>query len=206
MDSENLFEVNFVILHSLDIVAIVTHYNQGMLTCGTVRTSDSWQNYWSQGFKLCDQEELPCCDTCVKLPCQGHIRHSECGSTSAVLATHCWIQMCLSMSYVLILQHYLRLLAPFCNPTNHLNQILYWGEYKLQVLKFPRMSVKSMTEMLWSTKFHGKLGWLMSHCVESILSTDMSKRNMTNQSSVWWLPRRSYKRQFSSEMEKINWQ
>ena len=116
MDSENLFEVNFVTLHSLD-VAFAAHYNQGMLTCSTVRTRDSWQNDWSQGFKLCDQEELPCYDTCVKLPCQGHNRHSE------WVTTHCWVQMCLSMSYMFIIQHYLRLLAPCCNPTNHLNQM-----------------------------------------------------------------------------------
>ena len=142
MDSENLFEVNFVTLHSLD-VAIAAHYNQGMLTCSTVRTRYSWQNDWSQGFKLCDQEELPCCGTCVKLPCQGHNRHSEC------VTTHCWVQMCLSMSYMFIIQHYLRLLAPCCNPTNHLNKMPYRDEYNIQVLKFPRMSVTSMMEMLW---------------------------------------------------------
>ena len=95
-----------------------------MLTCSTVRKKDSWQNDWSQGFRLCDQEELPCCDTCVKAPYQSHIRYSECGSTSAVPETHyCWVHKCLRMSYMFILQHYLRLLAPCCNPTNHLKQV-----------------------------------------------------------------------------------
>ena len=40
---------------------------------------------------------------------------------------------------------------------------------------FPRMSVTSMTEMLWSTKFHGKLGKPMNHWVESILSMPKKK-------------------------------
>ena len=129
-----------------------------MLTCSTVRTKDSWQNDWSQGFRLCDQEELPCCDTCDKVPYQSHIRYSECGSTSAVPQTHyCWVQECLRMSYVFILQHYLRLLAPCCNPTNHLKQMPYSDEYNLQVLKSPRISVTSMMEVLRSTKFHGNL-------------------------------------------------
>ena len=45
--------------------------------------------------------------------------YSECGTTSVVPATHnCWVQMCLSMSHVFILQRYLRLLAPCCNPTS----------------------------------------------------------------------------------------
>ena len=80
-----------------------------MLSCKTVRTNCSWQNDWSQGFRLCDQEELPCCDSCVKVPCQGHIRYSECGSTSAGPAIHyCWVQMGLNMSYLFILQYYLR--------------------------------------------------------------------------------------------------
>ena len=146
-----------------------------MLTCSTVRTKDSWQNDWSQGFRLCDQEELPCCDTCVKVPYQSHIRYSECGSTSAVPETHyCLVQECLRMSYVFILQHYLRQLAPCCNPTNHLTQKPYMDEYNLQVLKSPRISVTSMMEVIRYTKVHGKLGRLMSHCVESILS--MSKK------------------------------
>ena len=102
---------------SLFIVALL-HINQRMLTCSTVRPKDSWQNDWSQGFWLCDQEDLPCCDTCVKVPYQSHIWYSECGSTSDVPATHyCWVQMCLGMSHVFILQRYLRLLAPCCNPT-----------------------------------------------------------------------------------------
>ena len=42
---------------------------------------------WSQVFRLCDQEELPCCETCVKVPYQSHIGYSECESTSAVPAT-----------------------------------------------------------------------------------------------------------------------
>ena len=102
---------------SLLIVALL-HINQRMLTCSTIRTNDSWQYDWSQGFWLCDQEELPYCDTCVTVPYHSHIWYSEFGSTSAVPATHyCWVQMCLSMSHVFILQRYLRLLAPCCNPT-----------------------------------------------------------------------------------------
>ena len=103
---------------SLLIVALL-HINQRMLTRNTVKTKDSWQNDWSQGFRLCDQEELPYCDTCAKVPYQSHIWYSECGSTSAVPATHyCWVQMCLSMRHVFILQYYLRLLAPCCNLTS----------------------------------------------------------------------------------------
>ena len=78
------------------------------------------------------------------------------------------------MSYVFILQHYLRLLTACCNLTNHLKQMPYRDENTLQVLKSPRMSVTSMMGVLWSTKFHGKLGRLMSHFVESILC--MSKK------------------------------
>ena len=158
---------------SLCILLIVAllHINQKMLTCSTVRTKDSWQNDWSQVFRLCDQEELPCCDICVKVPYQNYIWYSECGSTSAVPENHyCWVQMCLNMSHVFILQCYLRLLAPCCNPRNHLKQMPCRDEYHLQVLKSPRMSVTSMMVMLWSTKFHEKLGRLISHCVESILS------------------------------------
>ena len=126
-----------------------------MLTCSTVRTKDSWQNDRSQGFRLCDRDELPCCDTCVKVPYPSHIRYSECRSTSAVPATHyCWVQMCLSMSYGFILQHYLRPIAPCCNPTNHLKQMPYRDVYNLQVLKPPKISVTSMREVLWSIKFH----------------------------------------------------
>ena len=84
------------------------------------------------------------------------------------------------MSYVFILQHYLRLLAACCNLTNHLKQMPYRDEYTLQALNSPRMSVTSMMEVVWSTKFHGKLGRLMSHFVEGILS--IQRRNMTNQS------------------------
>ena len=147
------------------------------MTCSTVRTKDSWQNDWSQGFRHCDQEELPYCDTCVKVPYQSHIWYSECGSTSAVPATHyCWVQMCISMSHVFILQLYLGLLAPCCNPTDHLKQIPYRDEYYLKVCKSPGMSVTFMMEMLWSTKFHERLDRLMSHCVESILS--MSKNEI----------------------------
>ena len=163
---------------SLCILLIVAllHTNQGMLTCSTVRTKDSWQNDWSQDFRLCDQEGLPCHDTCVKVPYQSHIRHNECGPTSAAPATHYfWVQMCLSMSYVFILQCYwLRLLAQCCNPTNHLKQMPYRDEYNFQVVKSPRMSVTSMMRVLWFNKFHGKLGRRMSHCVQSILS--MSKK------------------------------
>ena len=36
-------------------------------------------------------------------------------------------------------------------------------------------SVTCVMEMLWSTKFYEKLGRLMSHCVESILSTSKKK-------------------------------
>ena len=91
------------------LILTLLHINQGMLTCKTVRTNYSRQNDWSQGFRLCDQEELPCWATYVKVPCQGHIRYSECGSTSAVpAAQYCWVQMCLHMSYVFILQYYLR--------------------------------------------------------------------------------------------------
>ena len=56
---------------SLLIVALL-HINQRKLTCSTVSTKDTWQNDWSQGFRLCDQEELPYCDTCVKVPYQSH--------------------------------------------------------------------------------------------------------------------------------------
>ena len=69
-------------------------------------------------------------------------RHNECGSTSVVSAIdYCEVQMCLSMKYVLILQHYLRLLASCCNPTNHLKQMPTRDEYTLQILKSPRMTV-----------------------------------------------------------------
>ena len=118
--------IYFRLTLSLCILLVMTllHINQGMLTCSTVRTKDSWQNDWSQGLRRCDQEELPCCDICVQVPYQSHIRYSECGSTSAVPATHySWVRMCLSMSYVFILQHYSRLLAPCCNLTNHLKQM-----------------------------------------------------------------------------------
>ena len=110
------------------LILALLHINQGMLTFGTVRTRDSRQNDRSQGFRLCEQEELPCCDTYVKVPYQSHTRYSECGSTSAVPVTHyCWVQMYLSVSYV---------------------QMPYRpDEYSLQVLKFPRVPVTSMMEM-----------------------------------------------------------
>ena len=54
LDSENLFEVNFVTLHSL-ILAL--YINQAMLTCSTVRTKNSWlitkfQNLWPRRFTM----------------------------------------------------------------------------------------------------------------------------------------------------------
>ena len=118
---------------------------------------------------------------CVKVPYQSHIRYSECGSTFAVPATHyCWVQMCWSMNYVFILQHYLRLLATCCNPTNHLKQMPYRDEYTLQVFKSPSMSVTSMLEVLWSQiKIHGK------QTCESLCGkyTEYVKKNRTNHSS-----------------------
>ena len=184
---------------SLLIVALL-HINQRMLTCSTVRTNESWQNDWSQGFWLCDQEELPYCDTCVKVPYHSHIYYSECGSTSAVPATHyCWAQMCLSMSHVFILQRYLRLLAPCCNPTTKYHtgmsttfkysnppgcQLHLWRR-----CSDPQNSMKNWAD-LWVTLW--KVYWVRK------------KRNMTNQRSVWWQPRWSFhKRQFSSKMEEI---
>ena len=153
---------------------------------------------WSQGFRLCDQEELPCCDICVKVPYQSHIRYSECGSTFAVPATHyCWVQMCLSMNYVFILLHYLRLLAPCCNPTNHLKQMpihpssiqipqyvsyIYVGGALIQKQSMGNWSY------LWVTVW--KVYWVCK------------KIGPTKVLSVWWLLRWSfYKRQFSAEME-----
>ena len=122
---------------------------------------------------------------------------------SAVPETHyCWAQECLMMSYVFILQHYLRVLVPCCNPTNHPKQMPYRDEYNLQVLKALRISVTSMMEVLRSTKFHGKLGRLMSHCVESILSMtkkkyDQPKFGLMATQAVF------YRRQSPSEMEEI---
>ena len=173
---------------SLLIVAFL-HINQRMLTCSTVRTKDSWQNDWSQGFWLCDQEELPYC-TCVKVPYHGHIWYSECGSTSGVPATHyCWVQMCLSTRHVFILQCYLRLLAPCCNPTTKCHtgmgttfrysnppgcQLHLWWR-----CSDPQNSMKNWAD-LWVTLW--KVYWVCK------------KRNMTNQRSVWWLPRWSLKK------------
>ena len=161
---------------------------------------DSWQNDWSQGFWLCDQEELPYCDTCVKVPYQSHIWYSECGSIAAVPATHyCWVLMCLSMSHVFILQRYLRLLASCCNSTTKCHTGMgttfkYSNPPGCQIHMWWRCSdlQDSMTNWadLWVTLW--KVYWV---CI---------KRNMTTQCPVWWLPRWSFRRrQFSSEMEEI---
>ena len=97
--------------------------------------------------------------------------------------------MCLSMKYVLIFQHYLRLLAPCCNPTYHLKQMPYRDEYTLQVLKSPRMTVTSTMEMLWSKKYPWKTG----QTNESLCGkyTEHLKKEIwpTKVLSVWWLPR-----------------
>ena len=168
-----------------------------MLTCSTVRTKYSclitrFQTLW--------QKELPCCDICVKVPYQSHIRYSECGSTFAVPATHyCWVQMYLSMNYVFILQHYLRLLAPCCNPTNHLKQMpsKYSNPPVCQLhlcwmCSDPKKSMENWAD-LWVTVW--KVYWVCQ------------KIGPTKVISVWWLLRWSfYKRQFSSEMEEITWQ
>ena len=62
-----------------------------------------------------------------------------------------------------------------------------------QVLKSPGMSVTSTMEVLWSPKnIHGKLGRLISHCVESILSISRKEIWPTKVLSVWWLPRWSF--------------
>ena len=174
---------------SLLIVALL-HFNQRMLTCSTVRTKYSWQNDWSQGFWLCDQEELPYCDTCVKEPYQSHIWYSYltwifCRGVSG-FATDCpcgvWcrgLTTCLLHvgppfgNWILNNSWAVGLTALFKATGTMLqsdNQMPYRDEYHLQVLKSPRMSVTSMMEMLWSTKFHEKLSRLMSHFVESILS------------------------------------
>ena len=85
------------------------------------------------------------------------------------------------MRYVFILQHYLRLLAPCCNPTNHLKQMPYRDEYTLKILKSPACQLhlwwrcsdpqNSMENWadLWVTVW--KVYWVCQ------------KRNMTNQSS-----------------------
>ena len=97
--------------------------------------------------------------------------------------------MCLSMKYVLILQHYLRLLAPCCNPTYHLKQMPYRDEYTLQVLKSPRVTVTSTMEMLWSKKYPWKTG----QTNESLCGkyTEHLKKEIwpTKVLSLWWLPR-----------------
>ena len=137
---------------SLLIVALL-HINQRMLTCSTIRTKYSWQNDWSQ-------EELPYCDTCVKVPYQSHIWYSECGSTSAVPATHyCWVQMCLSMSHVFIPKRYL---------IRQPNAIQGW-------LPHSRTQVPQDVSYIYGGyalihKIPWKLCRLMSHFVESILS------------------------------------
>ena len=78
LDSENLFEVNFVTFHWY------WHCCTLIRKCWHAAQLGQKILVWSQVFRLCDQEELPCCDTCVKVPYQSHIRYSECGSTFAV--------------------------------------------------------------------------------------------------------------------------
>ena len=157
------------------LIVTLLHINQRMLTCSTVRTKDSWQNDWSQGFRLCDQEEFPYCDTCVKVP----------------------YHIC--MTHVLILPRYLRLLAPCYNPTSKWHRGIsttfkYSNPPGCQLHLWwrcsdPQNSMKNWAD-LWVTVW--KVYWVCQ------------KRNMTNQRSVWWLPRCSFhKRQFSSEMEEI---
>ena len=130
---------------SILLILALLYINQGMLTCSTVRTKDCWL---ITKFQNCDQEDSPCCDTCVKVRYQSHIRYNGCGSTSVVPAIdYCEVQMCLSMNYVFTPHHCVRLLAPCCNPTYHLKQMPYRDEYTLQVLKSPRMTVTSTMEM-----------------------------------------------------------
>ena len=88
------------------MILALLHINQGMLTCSKVRTRYSLNNDWSQGFRLRDQEELPCCDACVKLPCQGHIKYSLLLGRDVLKYELCVYPPAL--------------LAPCCNPTNHL--------------------------------------------------------------------------------------
>ena len=131
--------------------------------------------------------------TLVEVPYQSHIRYNECQSTSAVPAIdYCEVQMCLSMNYVLILQHYLRLLAPCCNPTYHLKHMSYRDEYTLQVLKSSRMSVTSTMEMPWSKKYPWKTGQTNESMCEKY--TEHFKKEIwpTKVLSVWWLTRWSF--------------
>ena len=86
-----------------------------------------------------------------------------------------------------------------------IKQMPYRDEYNLQVLKSHRMSVTSMIEVVWSTKCHGKLGWLMSHCVENIY--------WVFKNEIWPTkvmfdghPGGSSTKKFSSEIEEIIWQ
>ena len=193
---ERLYLRSILPFHILLIVALL-HINKIMLTCNTIREKDSWQNDWSQGFRLCDQEEWPNCDTCVKVPYQSHIWYTECGSTSAVLLTHyCWVQMygtCVwgYWHHAAIPETISRkchtgmsTIFKYSNPPGC--QLHLWWR-----CSDPQNSTKNWADLWVSVAW--KVYWICK-----------KKKNMTNQRSVWWLPRWSFhKRQFSSEMEEI---
>ena len=187
---------------SLCILLILTflHINQGMLTCNAVRTNYSWQNDWSQGFRLCDQEELPCFDTNVKVPCQGHIRYSECGSTSAVTAAHyCWVQMCLNMSYVFILLYYLRHHAAI----HQANAIQGWVQPSSTQIP---QDVSYIYD--WGGLIH-KMPWKTGLTYESLCGKYIVFKNEIWPTKVMFDGHpggSSTKKKFSSEIEEIIWQ
>ena len=122
-----------------------------------------------------------------------------------------WVHFCCSSNSlllgtdVIILQHYLRLLAPCCNPTNHqANAIQGWiHPSSIQIPQYDSYIYDGGALILNKSMETGQT-------CESLCGnyTEHVKQiGPTKVLSVWWLLRWSfYKRQFSSEMEEIIWQ
>ena len=131
-----------------------------MLTCSTIRTKYSWQNDWSQGFRLCDPRRV----TILWHLCQSTLSKPR-------LIQWVWIHVCCSTNSLLLSTDVLKyepcVYPPALFETTGTmlqsdKQMPYRDEYHLQVLKSPRMSATSMMAMLWSAKFHIEIGRFMS--------------------------------------------
>ena len=169
LDSENLFEVNFVTLSA---------FSWYRPCCKLIR--ECWHAAQLGQKILGKMTDHKVSDFVTKESYHAVPLVSMCTISKPHQIQWVWIQLLLGTD---ALKHELcvyppalfGLLTPCCNLTNHPKQMPYRDEqHNLQEFKSFRMWVTSKMDVLWYTKFHGKMGGLMGQCVESILS--MSKK------------------------------
>ena len=153
MDSKNLFEIKFATQHSLDIGIVAPKSgNVDMQLMTDHKVSDFVTKKSYHAVTVVSNYPVKATSDTVS------VDPFCCSSNSLLLDTDV-----LRCELCVIPQHYLRLLAPCCNPTKHFKHIPYRDEYKLQELKPPGCQLHLRWRCSDTHDF-------MSHCVESIPS------------------------------------